>query len=110
MEIISTAPDIFGRIVVIVFAITALVFLIYEFIKEVFDKDVVPLLVLGAVFLCTACMLIPIYACAFTKSYRLRVDDKTTVKELKETYDIIKYDPDVDLWIVKEKKINDDKK
>ena len=108
MQIISEMPDIFGRRLITIFAVSVLFFLIYEFVKDVFEKDTVVLLILGAVFLCIAGFMLPIYACTETKSYRLHVDNETTVKELKETYDIIKYDADTDLWIVKEKEKKDE--
>lgn len=41
------------------------------------------------------------------KKYRLRIDDTTTVSELKETYKIVRYDPDTDLWIVRKKEVKE---
>ena len=34
---------------------------------------------------------------------RIRIDETISVSELKEKYEIVKYDKDTDLWIVEEK-------
>lgn len=36
--------------------------------------------------------------------YRIRIDDETTVSQLLETYDVIEYDKEYDVWIVDLKK------
>lgn len=72
------------------------------------DTDIVGAIMLGVGMLIVFVgLLLLVIAGNADGQYRLRIDNQTTVAELKETYDIIRYDPDTDLWIVKKKEVKE---
>ena len=110
MEIISEVGNTFVKIMITLFLVGGLFLLIGDMLFDEKDKKGIIVIVLGVICVVVAVIMIPICAACNgqAKQYRLRVDDKTTVTELKEAYDIVVYDPDTDLWIVKEKEKKDE--
>ena len=105
MEIISEVTSA-STIALTIFCIGIVIGVIgYIFLD---DTDIVGAIMLGVgMVIVVVGILLVVIADSADKQYRLRVDNQTTVTELKETYDIVRYDPDTDLWIVKKKEVKE---
>lgn len=53
--------------------------------------------------LLVATLVLLIFVPTKSEHYRVRINDSVTAKELTETYKIIEYDRDTDLWIVEKR-------
>lgn len=111
MEIISKTTEVQGFLFPILLMIAfILVLIIFIYIRDVLTETVARSFELFLMALFVNAIIFGVFMPTKIEKYRLRVNDSVTAKELTETYEIIEYDKDTDLWIVKEKEdINESK-
>lgn len=111
MEIISKTTEVQGLLAPIFFMIVFILLVImFVYIRNELSETETGvfegfLCILFAITI-TLWVFLPIKI----EKYRLRVNDSVTAKELTETYEIVEYDKDTDLWIVKEKENTNESK
>lgn len=106
MEIISEVGINVGPVIVGVLVVIFGLAVIGAYLMLKDDEENDSLKFFGAIMILCGVLLIlaEVYS---EKKFRLRVDDTTTVSELKETYKVVRYDPETDLWIVRKKEIKE---
>ena len=98
----TTAGYVFLIICAVLFIIAIiLIWLLYKVSDENKHKIIVPLAICSVLGFCA--FFIGITCIVNGKQYIIRIDDKTTVKELVSTYYVVDYDSTHDTWDVREK-------
>ncbi len=105
MEIISKIVTYTGFVPSIVLLVLFMICVIVRVsLYDTLPGDSDSALVILSVALIVTAVLCALILPRKHEHYRLRVNDSVTVKELSETYEIIEYDRDTDLWIVEKRK------
>ena len=104
MEIISKTTEVHGFLPSILMMILFILLIImFIYIRDVLSEIEARVYEWFLFALFATAIIFGLFIPTKIEKYRLRVDDSVTAKELIETYEIVEYDKDIDLWIVKEK-------
>lgn len=105
MEIISTTNYVErGLIAFLICTIICLLAIIFMMISKKYGHEVLIGICIIVIVISVTIGLTSLAIMSQGKIYKVKIDNKTTINELKDAYRIEDYDAINDVWIVKEKK------